>query len=75
MVHDSEIFEALESTATNRKPKSTFGGFEGHTLPSPRDIQAHKVTILRFLGELDEDLSVNEVREALGRYAPGYNVD
>jgi hypothetical protein len=72
---DDEIFEALESTATNRRPKSTFGSFDGRTLPSKHDVQSHKGAILRFLGELDGDVCVNDVREALGRYAPGYNVD
>lgn len=57
----NDIWEALESTAamrpTSRNPDPV--------TPSERDIRNHRDYLMRFLDELDSQMSVGEVRDAL----------
>jgi hypothetical protein len=55
-----EIWEALESTANVRGEK--------RVITSKNELELHRRYLLKFLDELDADLSVAEVREALEAY-------
>jgi hypothetical protein len=59
--------EALEATTVT--PRS--GGFDtpASANASRRSILAHRDSLLRFLGELDGDMTVSELREALEDYS------
>lgn len=58
-----EIWDALEASTTNSKT----GSFERQT-PSKRDHLNHRDKLLRFLGEVDPQLSIGEVIAALEEY-------
>ena len=57
-----DIIEAMESTASNSKDRGQIGS---PAIASPTDIVFWKRALLRFLDELDGELSVSEVRQAL----------
>lgn len=60
-----EIIDALEST-TKSRAKTPLGSMGE---PSVHDYRAHRDDLLRFLDELDGDISVSELREALENYS------
>lgn len=57
-----EIIEALESTAPNRGDRGMIGD---PRVPSDADIRLWRDGVIRFLTELDSDLTVAEVIDAL----------
>lgn len=59
-----EITEALESTA----PSSDQRYSEKPANASVRDIYAHRDYLMRFLTELDAEITVGELRAVLGGY-------
>lgn len=65
MLDPQEIFDALEATTTGRK--QTRASFPIANAER-RDILNHRDGLLRFLEEIDGDLSVSELREALEEY-------
>lgn len=60
-----DIIEALEASA----PNSATAAIDPRANASRRDVLTHRDRIMRFLDELDGDLSVSEVRSALEDYA------
>ena len=60
-----EILEALESTAPNRGDRGRIGD---RRVASGPDVRLWRDQLLRFLGELDGDATVQQVREALEEY-------
>lgn len=62
---EQEIADALESTAPNRGNRGRFGD---PATASPADVRLYRDTLLRFLEEIDGDLSVSELRLALENY-------
>ncbi len=61
-----DIWDALEATTTGRKQGDAFAKVNA----SARDILNHRDYLMRFLEELDGDLSVAELRAALEEYQP-----
>lgn len=59
-----DVFDALEATTIGRKQHS----WDYKANPSQRDILNHRDSLLRFLEEIEGDLSVLELREALEEY-------
>ncbi|KQT52245.1 MULTISPECIES: hypothetical protein [unclassified Aureimonas] len=60
-----DVWEALEATTpSGRKPSAArqIGG------PTKREHNEHRDRIMRFLGEVEGDMTVAEVREALEEY-------
>lgn len=62
MIDHAEVWEALESTTANRK--------EWKANAIAVDILNHRDHLLRFLVEVDGNMSVAELREALEEYKP-----
>lgn len=60
MIDQNEIWEALESSVASRK--------EYKANATRVDTLNHRDMLMRFLEELDGELSVAEVRDALGEY-------
>lgn len=65
----NQIFEALEAFAPVKKMRRSFQ-LEGTDIASNEEILAFRDTLIRFLDELDGDLSIIELREALEEYKP-----
>lgn len=59
-----EIWDALEATTPSRSRKM----IDPRANASKQDTSLHKDMLMRFLSELDADLSVGEVRAALEEY-------
>ena len=59
-----DIWDALESTATNSDRKL----IDPRANASKRDVRLWRDHIMRFLDELDAELTIGEVREALSEY-------
>ena len=62
---EQDIIEVLEATATNSKA-GNFSNLNANT--SYRDIQNYKNSIMRFLEELDAEITVGELRGVLEEY-------
>ncbi len=60
-----EIHDALESTAPNKKAGRSFE----RVTPNRQDIISHKNYLLHFLEEIEGDISVSELRDALEEYS------
>lgn len=61
-----DIIAALESTAKGRPPHKHS---DRSPTPDQQDIRLYRDQLLRFLRELDTDLTVGEMVEALDSYA------
>ena len=59
-----DIWGALESTATNSDRKM----IDPRANASKRDVRLWRDHIMRFLDELDAELTIGEVRETLSEY-------
>lgn len=59
---EEEIIEALESSVPVRGGK---GGIGGRRTSTDGDIAVWRKSILRFINELDEDITVVEIRRVL----------
>ena len=59
------VWEALESTAPNSKEGRSFE----RVTASKRDTLNHRDFLMKFLEEIDGELSVGELREALEDYS------
>jgi hypothetical protein len=59
-----DVIEALESTTPNRKAGDMFS----RTNANKYEIRNHRDYLLRFLSELDSELTIGEVREILDDY-------
>lgn len=62
-----EVWEALEATAINKKDGAGFSSTRANA--SKYEVINHKNLLLRFLGELDDSMSVRDVIEALENYS------
>lgn len=62
---DDEVIEALESTTPVRGAR---GRIDDPVTASAADTRLWRDGLLRFLGEIDENLTVFEVKEALESY-------
>ncbi|NTG94220.1 hypothetical protein G6L92_15755 [Agrobacterium rhizogenes] len=60
-----EIFDALEATTGGRKQGALWNA---RANASRNDILNHRDSLLRFLEEIDGDISVADLREALEDY-------
>lgn len=60
---ESDVWDALEATAIQRA-----AGFVVPANASRRSILNHRDYLMRFLNEVDADISVAELREALEDY-------
>lgn len=63
MDHD-DIIEAMESTAKSRTPES----YTRPSIANAADIRLWRDHLIRFLEELQSDLTVGEIIEALENY-------
>lgn len=61
MIDNAEVWEALESTVANRK--------EYKANATTIDILNHRDHLMRFLLEIDGEISVAELRDALEEYS------
>lgn len=59
-----DIWEALEATATNGSREMV----SKRAVVTKNEIALHRRTLLHFLEEIDGDLTVSELREALESY-------
>ena len=59
---EEEILEALESSAPVRGDK---GGIGDPRTSSSADVALWKRSLLRFINELDEDITVGDIRRVL----------
>jgi hypothetical protein len=59
-----DVWDALEATTPNRSRATV----DPPANASRRDVTLYRDTLLRFLSELDAELSVGEIREALEEY-------
>jgi len=62
-MNTEDIIEALESTAY-----APSGGIIERANASRRDILNYKKSLLRFLEELEAEITVGEIRAVLGEY-------
>ncbi|WFS01618.1 hypothetical protein [Rhizobium tumorigenes] len=65
MIDPQEIYEALEATATGRKQGRMY---DARANASKTDVLNRRDSIMRFLEEVDGELSVAELRDALEQY-------
>lgn len=63
---EEEIIDALESTAGNRKNHGRIGD---PAVPDKQDITDWRNRLMRFLEELDADITVGEIRSVLEDYS------
>lgn len=61
-----DIIEALESTAANRRDR---GGISDPRSPDRADIRLWRDRLVRFLEEIEGDLTVGEIIEVLEDYS------
>lgn len=67
MTHEEEkqqVFDALEATAPPAKNKSPFG----QASATRQEISNHRDLLLRFLVEIDAEISVGELRDMLEEF-------
>ena len=65
MIDLQEIHEALEATATGRKQGRMY---DARANASKVDILNRRDSLMRFLEEIDGEISVAELRDALEQY-------
>jgi hypothetical protein len=65
MMDSNEIIEALESTSGNRRDR---GGISDPRMPDAADIRLWRDRLLRFFEDLDAEVTVSEIVEALEDY-------
>lgn len=65
MVDNDEIIEALESTAGNRKERGRIGD---PGVGDKQDVILWRNHLMRFLEEIDGDLTVDEIKSVLEDY-------
>lgn len=64
-MNPEDIIEALEMATA---APTSHGGIPDHANASRRDILNYKRSIMRFIGELDAELTVGEIRAVLEEY-------